>query len=257
MSKFSKNLRKTKIVSYIIERKRIFFRKFRLYSFIRHLYLEQKWYLKFKFFSNYRKVNNYLSKNYHNIKVNRPEDGFSDFDIGVTAQERENNKKVYIQIVLRKKELSDGGGFNRKVNSFFLKNKYYNIFHEEAFKRNPKIGKHAIKTIEFNLENKDFAFLVSEYRNFIPMKYFIEGKEFQQQKVKNSLIDQVNFYSEVFNEIKLPWGDVIMHNMMIVKGDNGFILVPMDFVDREEEDIIKIKQHNKSVVQTISEYIRG
>ena len=140
MGKFSKKFRQTKIISYIITRKRAFFQQYKLYQAFRRVFLLLKWQIKLHIIPQYINAKNHLLKEYCDIKIFRPDTAFSDFDIAFIAIEKNTKSKVFIQLVFNKNNKdSSKRSYEARVKTFKNKHKYYNIFYQEANKEMPSL----------------------------------------------------------------------------------------------------------------------
>lgn len=257
MGKISKKIRKIGFVNRIMVKKREITKNLFIYRYIRNLYLQFKWQWKFKFSSQYQEVRGYLRQNYYNSRVSRPDGGFSDFDIAVIANLKEDPFELcFLQILTNegKKAIE----FNKNLDTFLLKHKYYNIFHKECVKRDKNLGRHTIETIKVGGDGKSYSYLLSSYRKFVPLKsYFRDNKNKITASVKESLIAQLKFYLKVFNDLNIFWSDSNYHNIMIIEEGEEIFLVPIDFIHADKIDVDKAEvcSSNQGSCAHIEKYI--
>jgi hypothetical protein len=212
MSKLSKKFRQLKLIQSLIKTRSAIFHNIKGYDRWRNLFMSAKWLLKINLLPKYRKIKKYLNKKYSNVRIFRPEVAFSDFDLGLTAEDEE--KTLFIQIITKQHfDNKEKGLYQQKIDAFWEKKKSYDTLKSECKENHRDLLKNIINVINFEIKN-DYALFISEYRHFENSYKLFQKSDFEQNK--ELLIAQIHKYEQIFNKVDILWSDPTPNNTISI-----------------------------------------
>ena len=100
--------------------------------------------------------------------------------------------------------------------------------------------------LKIDQSNKNFTILISEYRNFIPLKKFIDSSYFENTKYIDLFLEHLEYNLKIMNRLGFIWSDPGLHNMMTVQNKNEIILIPIDFLS-DDQDLLSKELTQKEI----------